>query len=236
MKNALFIVLACLCGMKSVEAQNLDFYPGLVFQDYWLPITGDSVVMNQGFDDQIIGPIAIPNFTMGGVAYNQVYISSNGFITLGQAAIANEYSPITLGNSAPVIAPFASNLAGTASANSTVSFKLSTSLQSNLEVQWTNVHRVGHPNELFSFKVNLDFGTWWNFIHFQYGDFQNIASVPSAVQVGLRVGSGTAPNLFSSREINPVDGWFPDMASATASGSMLFPASNTTNPIPLCGL
>ena len=236
MKSVRLFLFAFLCGLNGLFAQNLDFIGSIAYQDTWIPINGDSVVMNQGFDDQVVGPISIPNFTMGGVVYSEVYISSNGFITLGQAPLNNDYGPIANGISAPVIAPFASNLAGTASANSKVSFTLSTSLQSNLEVQWTNVHRVGHPNELFSFKVNLDFGTYWNFIHFQYGDFQNIASVPSAVQVGLRVGSGTAPNLFSSREINPVDGWFPDMASANASGSMLFPASNTTNPIPLSGL
>lgn len=187
-----------LLGVSNLKAQNLDFYPGLVFQDSWHPLTGDSVIMNQGFDDQIVGPIAIPNFTMGGVAYNQVYISSNGFITLGQASSASEYSPITNGISAPIIAPFAANLAGSASANSSVSYKLSTSLQSNLEVQWSNVHRAGYPNEVFSFKINIDFGSYWNFINFTYGDFQNIAATPSAVQVGLRVGSGMPPIYFQA--------------------------------------
>lgn len=236
MKNTLLIALACLCGMKSVDAQSLDFYPGLIFQDSWHPITGDSVIMNQSFDDQIVGPITIPNFTMGGVVYNQVYISSNGFVTLGQAASANEYNPITLGISAPVIAPFAANLAGSATANSSVSYRLGTSIQSNLEVQWSNVHRAGYPNEVFSFKMNIDFGSYWNFINFSYGDFQNIAAAPSAVQVGLRVGSGNAPSLFSSREINPVDGWFPDVMASSSSSTMLFPAANTSNPVPLSGL
>jgi hypothetical protein len=235
MKKIAFLAIILFGGTK-LTAQNLDFYPGLIFQDAWHPLTGDSVIMYQGFDDQIVGPIAIPNFTMGGVAYNQVYISSNGFITLGQAPSASEYSPITNGISSPIIAPFAANLAGSASANSSVSFKLGTSIQSNFEVQWTNVHRVGSPNEVFTFKMNIDFGGYWNFINFSYGDFQNVAATPSAVQVGLRVGSGNAPNLFSSREINPVDGWFPDVMATSSSSTMLFPASNTSNPVPLSGL
>ncbi len=235
-KSAKLFLFAFLYGLNGIVAQNLDFFPGYVHQDTWQALIGDTVVLNQGFDDQVIGPISIPNFTMGGASYNELFISSNGFITLGQAALNNEYSPITNGILAPVIAPFAANLAGNASSNSTVSYKLSTSLQSSLEVQWSNVHRVGHPNESFSFKVNIDFGTWWNFIGFQYGDFQNVSAVQSAVQVGLRVGSGTAPNLFSSREINPIDGWFPDVAAVNSSAAMFFPATNTTNPIPPSGL
>ena len=236
MKNlGLFLGLLMISIVK-LNAQSLDFFPGYQTSDTWTPLILDSVVMNQNFDDQIVGPISIPNITMGGAVYNKVYISSNGYITLGQAPLNNEYNPISNGLSVPVIAPFAGNLAGSTLANAKVSYVLSNSIQSNLVVQWQNLHRVGHPNELFSFEVNIDFGTYWNFIHFKYGDFQNIDTLSTTIQVGLRVGSGNAPNLFSSRETNPLHGWSPDSISSSSNGSMQFPALNTTNPTPPSGM
>jgi hypothetical protein len=225
-----------LTSLVHLNAQSLDFYPIFQTTEAWTPLSSDSVVLNQNFDDHVVGPISIPNITFGEVVYDQVYISSNGFITLGQAPSTNEYSPIANGLSAPVIAPFAGNLAGTSLANSKVSYVLSSSLQSNLKIQWSNVHRVGYPNELFSFEVNIDFGTWWNHIHFKYGDFQNIQPTSTAIQVGLRVGSGDVSNLVSNRETNPIHGWAPDSTASSSFSYMQFPAINTTNPTPPNGL
>jgi hypothetical protein len=236
MRNLCIVLGGLLISLVQLKAQSLDFYPIFQTTEAWTPLTSDSVVLSQNFDDQVVGPISIPNITMGGVVYNQVFVSSNGFITLGQAPLTNEYSPISNGLSVPVIAPFAGNLAGSSLANSKVSYVLSSSMQSNLKIQWTNLHRVGHPNEVFSFEVNIDFGTWWNHIHFMYGDFQNIHPVTSAIQLGLRVGTGNVSNLFSNRLTHPIHGWAPDSVSTTSFGSMQFPALNTTNPTPPNGL
>ena len=47
---------------------------------------------------------------MGGQAYNSLFVSTNGFITLGQAASSTNYNPISQTPGIPVIAPFAGNL------------------------------------------------------------------------------------------------------------------------------
>jgi hypothetical protein len=39
-----------------LNAQSLDFFPGYQTSETWTPLTLDSVVMNQNFDDQIVGP------------------------------------------------------------------------------------------------------------------------------------------------------------------------------------
>ncbi len=60
-------------------------------------------IFTQNFDDQVSTPITITPFTMGGQAYNTIYVGTNGFVTLGKAAAANNYNPISIPHVVPVL-------------------------------------------------------------------------------------------------------------------------------------
>ncbi|TAE72557.1 MAG: hypothetical protein EAZ85_09480, partial [Bacteroidetes bacterium] len=62
----------------------------------YTPITGGTEIFTGTFDDDTSPAITIPSFTFNGTAYTQMYVNSNGFLTLGTFEPSGAtYSPIS---------------------------------------------------------------------------------------------------------------------------------------------
>jgi hypothetical protein len=119
----------------------------------------DTPLFTQNFDDQVSAAIPIVPFTIGGQAYNTLFVSTNGFITLGQAASTANYNPISQPPGMPVIAPFACNLES-ANNNARISYQILNgfnNVPTSIIIQWKNVRRFGVQGESFSFQAKLNF-------------------------------------------------------------------------------
>jgi hypothetical protein len=75
-------------------AQQLEFQYTSQQLNAYNSLTNDIPLFTQNFDDQVSSAIPIVPFTIGGQAYNTLFVSTNGFITLGQAASPTNYNPI----------------------------------------------------------------------------------------------------------------------------------------------
>ncbi len=76
-----FFVVFGFCWSQQLEFQYTNQQLN-VYND----LTNDIPLFTQNFDDQVSGAIPIVPFTIGGQAYNTLFVSTNGFVTLGQAA------------------------------------------------------------------------------------------------------------------------------------------------------
>jgi hypothetical protein len=167
--TSIFFVVFGFCWSQELEfqytSQQLNVYNDL---------TNDVPLFTQNFDDQVSSAIPIVPFTIGGQAYNTLFVSTNGFVTLGQAASTTNYNPISQPQGMPVIAPFAGNLE---SANNTarISYTMLNGFGNvpyGIIIQWKNVRRIGMQGESFSFQAELKFTSWiLPAIDFVYGDF-----------------------------------------------------------------
>jgi gliding motility-associated-like protein len=234
-----FYVLACfliLLGNLSLSAQVLDY--NYIFQstDTWTELTGDQVVFSGAFDDEVSSAIPTLPVTMGVEAHTSLFVSTNGFITLSTAPSATNYDPLSQGISAPVIAPFATNLEGI-DATSKVSYTIDFQ---GIRVQWKNVRRAGFVGESFSFQARIISQVYTGFgfgsIQFIYGPFQGVAAPSTSVHVGIRVGSGDTAGTFATRSVDPGAAWLPDTFGTSSTSTCAFPSSNTPDGFPAEGM
>jgi gliding motility-associated-like protein len=232
-------VVACfliLLGNLSLSAQVLDY--NYIFQstDTWTELTGDQVVFSGAFDDEVSAAITTLPVTMGVEAHTSLFVSTNGFMTLSTAPSANNYDPLSQGISAPVIAPFATNLEGI-DATSKVSYTIDFQ---GIYVQWKNVRRAGYVGESFSFKARIINTAYTGFgfgsISFIYGPFQGVAVPSTSVHVGIRVGSGDTAGTFATRSVDPGAAWLPDTFGTSSTSTCAFPSSNTPDGFPSEGM
>lgn len=230
---ALFLILL---GNVSLSAQVLDYYYIFQSTDTWTELTGDQVVFSGAFDDEVSAAITTLPVTMGVEAHTSLFVSTNGFITLSTAPSTNNHDPLSQGISAPVIAPFATNLEGI-DASSKVSYTIDSQ---GINVQWKNVRRVGYVGESFSFQARIINTAYTGFgfgsISFLYGSFQGVAAPQTPVHVGIRVGSGDTPGTFATRTVDPGATWFPDTFGSSSTSTCLFPSSNTIDGFPSEGM
>ena len=230
---ACFLIL--LCNLP-LSAQVLDY--NYIFQstDTWTELTGDQVVFSGAFDDDVSAAVTTLPVTMGVEPHTSLYISTNGFMTLSVAAAPNNYDPLSQGISAPVIAPFATNLEGI-DATSKVSYTIDFQ---GIRVQWKNVRRVGYVGESFSFQARIINTAYTGFgfgsISFIYGPFQGVAVPSTSVHVGIRVGTGDTAGTFATRSVDPGAAWLPDTFGTSSTTTCAFPSSNTPDGYPSEGM
>lgn len=233
---ATITVLALLFFLnKSVTGQILD-YQYLGQQEFpYAELTNGQVLFTGTFDDDISAAIAVLPVTMGVEPHTSFFVSTNGFMTLSTAPTATNYDPLSQGISAPVIAPFATNLEGI-DGSSEVSYTIDSQ---GITVQWKNVRRVGYTGESFSFQARIVTPAYSGFgfgsISFAYGTFQGVAEPSTPIHVGLRVGTGDVAGSFSTRSVDQGGSWFPDAQGTSSSSTSLFPSNNTTTGVPLYG-
>jgi len=222
-----------LIGVFSLKAQVLDFNYAFQQTGVYNNLVTDIPVFTQNFDDQVSAAIAITPFTMGGQAYNTLHVSTNGFITLGQAPSTSNYLPISQPPGVPVIAPFAANLES-AGLSSRISYFLNSQY---IIIQWKDVRRVGMTNETFSFQAKLNFTSFIiPGIEFVYGDFSTVNPTQTAVEVGIRIGSGNAATSYQNFEINNGGTWVPQQFGSSVNSSCLFPSSSGSSGVPPTGM
>jgi hypothetical protein len=202
-------------------------------------LSNDTPLFTQNFDDQVSAAIPITPFTIGGQAYNSLFVSANGFLTLGQAASIANYNPISQPPGTPVIAPFACNLES-ANNNARISYQIVTSFNNvptSIIIQWENVRRVGMQGESFSFQAKLNFTSYiLPGIEFVYGDYSSSNSTQTPIEVGIRIGTGNAPTDFQNIQVNNGDTWLPQQFGTNANSACLFPSANGSAGVPPSGM
>jgi gliding motility-associated-like protein len=231
---SIFFVVFEFCWSQQLEfqytSQQLNVYNTL---------TNDIPLFTQNFDDQVSSAIPIVPFTIGGQAYNTLFVSTNGFVTLGQAASTTNYNPISQPQGMPVIAPFAGNLE---SANNTarISYTMLNGFGNvpyGIIIQWKNVRRIGMQGESFSFQAELKFTSWiLPTIDFIYGDFSSVNNTQTPMEVGIRIGTGNAPTEFQNIQVNNGGAWVPQQFGTTTNSNCLFPSASGAAGVPPSGM
>lgn len=235
--RSVFITLCLLqCIGSQMYGQLLDY--NYIFQstDTWTELAGDQVVFSGAFDDEVSTAITTLPVTMGVEAHTSLFVSANGFLTLSTAPSTTNYDPLSQGISAPVIAPFATNLEGI-DATSKVSYTIDFQ---GIYVQWKNVRRAGYVGESFSFQARIINTAYTGFgfgsISFIYGPFQGVAVPSTSVHVGIRVGSGDTAGTFATRSVDPGAAWLPDTFGTSSTSTCAFPSTNTPDGFPAEGM
>ena len=220
-------------------SQQLEFQYTNQQVNFYNDLTSDTPIFTQNFDDQVSAAIPITPFTMGGQAYNTLFVSTNGFLTLGQAASSNNYNPISQPPGIPVIAPFACNLES-ANNNARISYQIVNgfnNVPTSIIIQWENVRRVGMQGESFSFQAKLNFTTYiLPGIEFVYGDFSSVNSTQTPIEVGIRIGNGNTSTDFQNIQVNNGDTWVPQQFGTNVNSTCLFPSANGSAGVPPSGM
>jgi hypothetical protein len=221
MKNLLLTVVAFVALATTAMAQEvLNYNFSTELQGNYAPLSNDITVISGTFDDVISAPINIPNFTIGGQSLNAMFISSNGFISLGIPVNSAMYMPLSTNQTAPIISPFGRDLQN-ADATSRISYSID---NQGIHVQWENVRRYNVTGESFSFQAHLL--PYDSVITFVYGPLNGISSLSSTAQVGLRVGQGLFPQQCANRTVPAGGLWFPSTAGTSNTSSCAFSSAS----------
>ena len=220
-------------------SQQLEFQYTSQQLNVYNDLTNDVPLFTQNFDDQVSSAIPIVPFTIGGQAYNTLFVSTNGFLTLGQAVSTTNYNPISQPPGTPVIAPFACNLES-ANNNARISYQIVNgfnNVPTSIIIQWKNVRRLGMQGESFSFQAKLNFTSWiLPAIDFVYGDFSSVNTAQSTVEIGLRIDTGNAATNFQNIQVNNGESWVPQQFGTTTNSNCLFPSSSGSSGVPPSGM
>ncbi|MFM7643408.1 MAG: gliding motility-associated C-terminal domain-containing protein [Sphingomonadales bacterium] len=221
------------------KAQQLEFLYGGQQLNVYNALINDVPLFTQNFDDQVSSAISFTPFTIGGQAYNTLFVSTNGFLTLGQAASSTNYNPISQAPGMPVIAPFACNLES-ANNNARVSYQIVTgfnNVPNCIIVQWQNVRRVGMQGEAFSFQAKLNFtSVIWPGIEFIYGDYSSVNSTQTPIEIGIRIGTSNASTEFQNFQITNGGTWVPQQFGTSVNATCLFPSNTGSTGVPPSGM
>jgi hypothetical protein len=223
MKNQLFTLFVFLLSNLFTLAQMpLDYAFSSETQGFYAPLSNDVTVYSQSFDDIVSPPIEIPSFSMGGQTSSTMFIYSNGFISLGTTTGVVNYSPLTTNTNVTIISPFGTDLQSV-DASSKISYSVDSA---GIHVQWENVRRYNVPGESFSFQAHLL--PYDSLITFVYGGMNNVATLTTYAQVGLRVGFGVWPDEVACRSVSDNGFWFPSQAGSANAFTCAF--DNDTQP------
>ncbi|MCL4280035.1 MAG: hypothetical protein KJZ60_10230, partial [Ignavibacteriaceae bacterium] len=193
----------------------------------YTPISGGTVLWSGVFDDNFSTAVTMPSFTFSGTAYTTIYITANGYATLGSVSLG--YTPISSTAVAPgVFAPFGRDLQNAASGVPEVRYE---TVGSEFVVQWQDVRRYSVTGEIFSFQLRLNSSD--NSIKFVYGGTITPGANATYPQIGLR---GATNTDFNNRSILTGGGsWINSVAGATNTATMFFNSSDPTT-VPASGL
>ena len=219
--HLLSLCAALLFAVASSAQAALDYAFSEETQGAYSPLTNSAALFVADFDDVISPAITITPFSMGGVTYNTMYVNSNGYITLGQGSMFNNYTPLSTSYGAATISPFGDDLQSIDNSSS-ISYTID---NMGTHVEWTNVRRYNVDGEVFSFQAHLL--PFDSTIKFVYGPLNNISSTVTFAQVGIRVGMGDSPEMYSSRSVMLDESWFPSQAGTSSSSTCIFMPGTT---------
>ena len=222
-KKITFLLAFFLLGVITSWAQ-VDTYNFASSSGTYTPLATETILWSGTFDENISASITIPGFTMNGIIYNNMYVTSNGFITLGTTAVPGTYyyAPIS-GNAAfdKVISPFGGDLQNAGSGTPKISYNTNSS--GEIVVQWQDVRIYGtnYIGEILSFQVRMNPAT--GTIRFIYGGTIAGTATVGALQVGLR---GTTNADFNNR--TNASGWA--LSNTGSSNGAVCSFSNVLTP------
>ncbi len=226
MKKKLYLIFTFILCAIGMQAQ-VDTYSFASSAGTYTPLTSESILWSGTFDDVVSASIVIPSFTVSGVTYSNMYVSSNGFITLGTGEVPaiNYYTAIS-GSTAyyMAIAPFAGDLMNAAAGSPRISYN--TSVSGDIVVQWQDVRHFGasYTSQRISFQIRLTPST--GLIRFVYGGTINGGATALVLQqVGLRGGTNAD---FNNRSTSA--DWTATTTGSTNDASCAFSPSVTPSP------
>ena len=90
----------------------------------YTPLTTETVLWSGIFDDGVSASITFPGIVIGSNTYFNLYVSSNGFITMGDPGPSNLlYNPISdAGSYGITVSPFGGDLVNAASGSPKISY------------------------------------------------------------------------------------------------------------------
>ncbi len=135
--------------------------------------------------DAVSAAINLPSaFKYNGKSYSSIYISNNGFITLGTPALAATYSGLSTDTTTPyegAFAGFAANLRHASTTTSEISYE---TVGSKFVVQFTDLQgNTAAAAQLINFQIQLDLTS--NTVNIVYGNCVSGTATLTG-QVGIR--------------------------------------------------
>ncbi|HFE63537.1 MAG TPA: hypothetical protein ENK14_03870, partial [Caldithrix sp.] len=135
----------------------------------WIDIRDGNPIFTTNKDDSMAGPLTIPfNVSFYGATFNQIYVSTNGFVAFQNAASFPVNSDIPFTNAPDsIIAPYWDDLKASALGN--VYYKtVGTSPNRKFIVQWDNFEYKTFADSTITFQLILFEHS--NLIKFQYNN------------------------------------------------------------------
>ncbi len=225
MNKYLLSALTAICITLTVNSQPVKEYK---FQSSIGTYTSinpiDETVLWSGTFDNSVATISIPAFTIAGITYTTMTVSSNGFVTFGGTVPAiTYYTPIS-GTTTyeAAIAPFGGQrLENAASGSPKISYN--TNVGGEIVVQWHDLKRQAIDGDIINFQLRLDPAN--GSFKFIYGSFSaSYSSTSYAIQVGLR---GSSNSDYNNRTTST--DWSATTAGTGTTSSCRF--NNTVFPV-----
>jgi hypothetical protein len=199
-------------------------------------ISGGSVLVSgvgsaTAVDDAVYAATIPFSFTFGGVAYTNMYASTNGFISFGTTAPSTTtYSPISTTSTGQIVSAMSRDLAGRATVTADIRVEtVGTAPNRTTVIQWTNFARYvsgGATDQNLNFQIRLNETA--NTVDIVYNVVSATNTSLSTTQVGLR---GTTTSVYNNRTSSTT--WAATTAGASSSatvslGSGVAPAAGLT--------
>lgn len=179
-------------------------------------IAGGTTLWSASFDDATTS-ITIPSFLFAGNNYTSIWISTNGFITFGQAPATANYNPISsTENYSASIAGFSKDIVHASSGNPSIKYA---TIGNEIVVQWKDVrgYGSGFTSEIISFQIRLNIIDYS--IKIVYGGTISQGGSVSYTQIGLRGGSNID---FKNLDIISTGSWVSPVQGSANNNNCYF--------------
>jgi hypothetical protein len=194
MRKYLFVLIAFVFCTMRLHAQVSSYhFSGSV--GTYTPLASEIILWDGVFDDGISDPITIPDFTMDGITYTTMYVSMNGFVTLGTTAIptSDTYNAISSATAYDkALSLYCGDLESAESGTPQISYF--TNDAGEIVVQWQDLKFYGstYTGHRLSFQLRMNPAT--GLIRFIYGGTITATTNGINLQVGLRGSDNTDYN------------------------------------------
>jgi hypothetical protein len=220
MKKLITFLIVLLLSAGSSWGQ-VNFYTFASSAGAYTALGTETVLWSGSFDDQVSASITIPSFTVDGISYTTMYVSANGWLTLGAVAPSG-YNPISGSGIYPVaISPFGNDLQQAGAGTPKVSYN--TSDGGDIVVQWQDVRRFGSANSTHRLSFQARMNPVTGKIVIVYGGTIAASSGTATLEVGLR---GTSNSVYNNR--TTTTNWAATIAGTTNAATCTF--SSTVLP------
>ncbi len=233
-----------LCMPTFVCGQNLNYLFSQSSGTY-TALTSPTNIFTSPFDENVSTSITIPSFTYNGVAYTNMFVSTNGFLKLGgtTAPSTSDYTPLSTNSTdnQNIISALGADLQ-----NNTGGSITHRNVGNEIVVQWRNVRRYTSAGLTESLNFQIRMNTLTGVINIVYGAFTSVANENITAQVGLLGANETWRTQVLNRENNL--SWDKTTmgtnntsalplinANRPASGLTFTYTPNTCSPFPIIG-